>query len=468
MSFLASLGYKDSPALPNFNTGTLTDYLVGKFIPGVGGCTIMDGGIATTNAVVGPPQAFKSTTNNGLIVNVVARYPDAEALIYDTEGSLKDKSRILEMSSLYRDDPIKRKKHLEDLGRRIIIVNRGHYPMLDDFDEEVKKIYAARKKDLNKYIIETPILDPITGKPMRIVKPIFIVIDSLSKAKVRVAEEMLEKHGASSSETNTMAMREALAKNRIIGKYPNYAETSGIYFSMTAQLTSKIEMNSYLPPSKDIQFMRQGEKLKGVGNDFLYLVSTHLEVRSPKVLLDSNKECEYPLPSGITAPTEMNEVTMGVVRCKNHGAGLQFKPVLSQTHGYEPDLTNYHYLRTMNYFGLGTNKIHPRPCLAPDATFTRKTAYAKLLDYKTARAVEILAQHCLVQSSWTIHDMCVPFDLTPEQLADELGKTTYGMSEILESRGWWTYGAHERSYLSLFDILAIIKGSYKPKLLPVK
>lgn len=467
MGFFSSLGVSDSPSLPYFPTGTLVDLLVGKFVPGVGGAMFLNGGIGTTNAVVGPPQAFKSTTDNGLIINAVARIPDAEALIYDTEGSLKDKSRILEMSSLYRDDPVKRLEHLKDLDKRIIVVGRSQFPYLDDFDELVKKVYAERKAKIKDFMTEIPLLDPITGQPMRIVKPLFIVIDSLSKAKVKVSEDMLDKHGASSSETNTMAMREALAKNRITGKYPYYAETAGIYFSMTAQIANKIEMNSYLPPSKDIQFMRQGEKLKGVGSDFLYLVSTHLEVRSPKVLLDSNKECEYPLPSGITSPTEMNEVTMTVVRCKNHGAGTQFKPVLSQSFGYEPDLTNYHYLRTMGYFGLGTNKVHPRPCLLPDMTFTRKTAYEKLSDHRVSRAVEILAQLCFVQSCWTIADAKVPFSIKPEDMAEALAKTSFGVSEILDSRGWWTYGKSDTQYLSLYDILGIVNNTYTPKFHPV-
>ena len=96
----------------------------------------------------------------------------------------------------------------------------------------------------------------------------------------------------------------------------------------------------------------------------------------------------------------------------------------------------------------------------------RTTAYEKLTDPKMARAVEILAQLYLVQSSWTIMDKEVPFDITPQKLHEFLQKSGYAQDEILHSRGWWTYKGTEWDkvpYLSLYDILALACGKYKPK-----
>ena len=299
--------------------------------------------------------------------------------------------------------------------------------------------------------------------------PTFVAIDSLSKARVKSAADMMDKYAASSPETNTMFMRENLAKTKIMAMIPRMAVEAGIYFMFTAHVGNKIDMSgSYGPPPKDMQYMKQGQSVKNVGSDFTFLVSNLIESTSATVLMDSDKECQYPLTSGLTGPTELSTVNAILVRCKNNSSGVQFKPVLSQTRGLETELTDYHYLRNNEYFGLMGSKINHSPIMCPDVKMTRTNAHTKLMDYKTARAIELLGQLCYIQNNWTIRGEHVQYRMTPEELTDALVKRSgYAMDDILNSRGWWTYGEHPRSYLSLFDVIGIASGHYKPKLIAV-
>lgn len=465
MSLLSKLAIADAPFIPYLNTGALLDLMTGQFIPGVDGSVILNGGIASTDAVMGRPQVFKSTTANGLVINAMARYPRSETIIFDTEFSLKDKSRLARMSDLYMDDLEKRAAHLADLESRMVITDPTEHD-LETFFQVIKSVHDAKVADPKSYIVETPLLDPKTGMPRMMMVPTFIIIDSWSKGKIKSVINMLEQYSASDSKLNTIYMAEGNGKNKILGQLPQMAARAGIYFTLTAHIGNKFDLGSYLPSPKDMQYMKQSDTLKGVGSDFMFLISNLREVRSPKVLVDSNKECEYPFSSGFTSPSEMSSTTMVLTRCKNNVSGTQFSPVVSQTRGYESSLTNYNYLRENGYYGLGTNKVNPRPSMYPTVTFTRKTANEKLQDYKTARAIEITAQLKFIQSNWSISDLPVPFNLTPDQLTEALDKAGCARDDILESRGWWTYDkTNPRNYLSLWDILAIVDGSYKPKFL---
>lgn len=490
MGILSAIGAADAPFLPYLNTGTHLDLATGSFVPGIDGATILNGGLAMTNGTMGKPQTFKSTLTVGCCVQALVRCPGSEMFFDDTEFS-QQKKRLVRMHDLYLDDPERRLALQEQLGVdkdgndiesdavRLRITNPNGMSAEEYFDK-IKELADYKIKNRKHLEVEIPLLDPKTGKPQRMLIPTFAGYDSWSKAASRASEETLEKHSASSSDTNTVFMKDGRVKSLIMRQIPALSARAGLYWFLTAHVGDKIEMNAFAPPSKDLQFMKQGEKAKGVGADFLFLASNLLEVRSPKLLTDGNKECEYPLPTGATSPTEMNQITAILTRCKNNGAGAQINPVLSQTNGLEPGLSNYDYLKENDYFGLVGSKVMHRPALHPDMVLSRTQAMGKLRDYKTARAIEILAQLCYIQNNWTLRDMPVPFNITPQALFEALDKSSYAISDILNSRGWWTYHWDglaaddpirpmlERPYLSLWDILALTTGQYTPKFFQAK
>jgi hypothetical protein len=116
----------------------------------------------------------------------------------------------------------------------------------------------------------------------------------------------------------------------------------------------------------------------------------------------------------------------------------------------------------------GNNQRHA-PLLMPEETLQRTTVYDALRENRRlGRALEILSQLCFVQNNWTLRDLPVPFNIDPQVMADKLHTSGIAIDDILDSRGWWTYGDHPQPFLSLYDILAIVQGAYKPKFLAVK
>lgn len=464
MSLIQKTGSKDANYALYLNTGTLFDLMTGQFLPGIDHHSLLNGGLSTTNAFTGRPQVFKSTTALAMAIMCMARYPGSEMFINDTEFSLGDKLRLARMSDFYLYDPVRRMQHLEDLGNRMVITNPSEDD-LESFTETIKQIYLEKIGHIKDYLVETPFLNMSTMQREVMMIPTFVVVDSWSRGTVKAVMEVLDKNAASSSDTNTVFMRDSLAKNKILMQLAAIATKASIYFVCTAHVGDKIDMGGFLPSPKELQYSKQSDKIKSVGSQFNFLMSNLVNISSPKVLMDSNKQCEYPLSSGMTGPTEMSRTIMTLQRCKNHPSGATLTSVLSQTNGYEAALTNYDYLREMKLFGMGTNNRSLRPCLYPDSVLMRTTATEKLKDYKTSRAVEILAQLCYVQNNWSIEDTSVPYHITPEKLAEELTKSGASRDALLETRSWWSYGDQEREYLSLYDILAITTGAYRPKFL---
>ena len=109
-------------------------------------------------------------------------------------------------------------------------------------------------------------------------------------------------------------------------------------------------MNSFMPPAKQMQYMKQSDKLKNVGSNFTFLTTALIQTLKASVLQDSNKECLY--PTQFSTDMEVNRVDTAMVRCKNNAAGNQLPFILSQYQGILNSVTNFNYLRDHKDFGL--------------------------------------------------------------------------------------------------------------------
>ena len=453
MGFLDKFDIKESTFVPYLNTGTMLDIANGKYVPGADGCTILNGGVPQTMGLAGRQQRFKSTEILSFVMNVLGRYEHAEAVVYDTESSLQ-KDRILSMG----DMPV------ENGNNRLKLISHTEY-QTEDFVEFIKKVAEDKRKNAKEYTVQTPILDPVTQEPVSMMIPTLVVIDSWSEMRSKAVTDAMDKVNSSDAGTNMVYMTEGNIKTKVMSQLPRIASRAGIYFFFTVHIGEKYSLDPYAPKNKDLPHMKSSDKLKNAGSDFSFLVSTLLEARDAKVLQSDKKECFY--PDVFTNPTEYSRIGNVVCRCKNNGSGTQFSHVVSQSTGIDTNLTNYDYLRTNKFYGLPGNHITHTTTLTPQTSISRTNISKKVReDRRLARALEILSQLCQVQQSWSLKDMPVPLDMTPETLAEKLtAMSNYHIDDILESRGYWSYSKNEtRPYLSLFDILAIVDNKYKPKL----
>jgi hypothetical protein len=219
-----------------------------------------------------------------------------------------------------------------------------------------------------------------------------------------------------------------------------------------------------------MQYMGQDETTKAMGPKFLFLMSSIFKIGSTQALTDDNdkRESRYPSTEHMSG-TELQQLMITLIRCKNAPSGAQVQLVSSQRFGIMNGLSYYDYLRNNKYFGLGSPNKARSPILG-DMNLGRTKIFDLAKTYKVARALELTYQLFVIQSTWTLMGQPIDYSISVEQFAEQLDKSSYATDDILNSRGWWTYkGAPvERDYLTLPDILSILNGTYKPKFLSVK
>lgn len=468
----AGLDTENAKYRPYINTGGPLDIINGKFIPTVNGTWVLSGGLGLTTAVIAEANKYKSTVINGCWVNGLARFPDSDGFVFDSEYSIAPE-RLPKMSNLYLDEPEKRKAHLVDLGNRIKVYDptTSEGESLDAWFDFMKSVRDEKVQHYKDYEVETEILDPDTMKPYRMILPTFMGIDSWTEAAVRQLNVKNDEFNADTEmkDQRTINIEEGWQKARLMRQLPGICAKGGIYASITGHLGKKFSVGG-TPNKKDMAYMGQDEAVKSMGNKFYFLMSSIFKIANTSPLSDKNdrKLSEYPMGDNISG-TELQQLMVTLVRCKNAPSGSQTQLVSSQRFGILTALSYYDYLRNNKYYGIGTpNKV--RNPLLGDTNLGRTKIFELSSDYKVGRALELTYQLFMIQSTWTLLDQPVDYSIPIEVFAEQLEKSSYAVDDILNSRGWWTYkGAKvERDYLSLPDILMILNGTYKPKFLPVK
>ena len=92
---------------PYINTGGPLDIVNGKYIPSTSGGYVLSGGLGLTTAFIATANKFKSSLQNSCAINAMARFPDSEYLIYDSEYAAIDKQRLAPVSYTHLTLPTK-------------------------------------------------------------------------------------------------------------------------------------------------------------------------------------------------------------------------------------------------------------------------------------------------------------------------------------------------------------------------
>jgi hypothetical protein len=103
-----------------------------------------------------------------------------------------------------------------------------------------------------------------------------------------------------------------------------------------------------------------------------------------------------------------------------------------------------------------------QPFLMPDLTISRNTIRELgESNYQLRRALELAAQYCYIKHNWNTSEYPVRFDIEPQKLFDTLNsdKNKNVISDILNSRGYWTYTKTEHPYMDLFKVLELSGAS---------
>lgn len=429
---------------PYMNTGTLYDVASGAFRPSIDGHMFLDGGLSSYMGIAGRGQTYKSSIAGSLLAKALTIHPAAEGYIYETEGNVSGVQRYDELAGTTISDRLVFKTSV-DLN-------------LTQFYDEFSKICEEKEKHKKDYLVESPFADVVTGKPLKVWIPTFLLIDSFSRARSEKGDTQFDNNDVSDSGMNTMWMSEGNIKSRINSDLPTRAARCGIYAISVAHMGDNMSMDQFSPPSKQMQFMKQTDKLKNVGSNFTLLTTALIQTLKAQLLQDSNKNCLYPTP-GDSNPRELSQVDVGIIRNKNNMSGAIIPFISSQSQGLIEELTDLTFLRNNKNYGLSVkgNNQGFSPVLTPEISFSRNNVRTKCKeDYELKRALEILAQLCFIQSLWSTSKLPSYFMTKPEEIAEFLYKNNNTAQRILNSTGSWSTSKQDREVLSVYDILNIL------------
>ena len=457
-----------------FNTNSQFDLITGELVKGFDGKHYINGGLSpAVIGVLSRPNMFKSTFATSLAARIAAIYQQQVA-IFDSEGSVtRGTERLLRMSG--------------DLRSMITQEQFVKFNALTEYDldttfKALRDLVAQKKANAKDLTFTTPFVDFRTGQRFKTMAPTIVIIDSLTELRSNAEEELINGRqdkdgnfkggeGIDGSKANTVYMLDANKKTTFLRNVLRLASEGNLIIICTAHYGEKLNLNSYGPSEKLTQWMKQDRAPKGVGSKFMFYTSPQVLIESCKCLQDDAKECWYKL-NGSTPRTDINEIIGLVQRCKNAGSGTTFPYIVSQESGLLSDVTDYNYLKQQK-FGLLGNMVTQQCVFNPTVNLTRNSIRGICQEEpKEVRALQLAAQLCYLQSSWSNDAVWNTFGFNlkvkPEELMDFLksDNNAYTVDRILNSRGYWLPEEIEQNgeypeYLSIFDVLAEYEKSKK-------
>ena len=457
------------PVMICYPVGALMDIPTGDWIPGRYGQTVLNGGISNITGFVGPGNCFKTTTMRYSVLSALARMShtvdDWFYGSYDTEVNAHE-GRNKRLSQAF--DAFKDRDLITEGAWQI--TNKAEYQG-NEYFAHLKDYLKEKRSTKNGKRYATAFLDRDGVSPMMVMPQWFNDIDSLTHFATDDVQAIMDKTELGQAEGNTMFMRQGLAKARMLMELPALAQGSMDYFLFTAHIGTAIAMPSgpgAPPPRKQLGSMRQGEIIKGVTNNFFYLLhNCWLFDAAGPFLNQSTKAPFFPYEPGdeVEGDLDLQKVRLKQLRGKNGASGFSIELMVSQKEGVLPTLSEFYYLKyDQKDFGIEGTDRNYNLVLYPEVSLSRtKVRKACREDKKLQRAMEITSQ--LAQMYEYQRELSTTVLLSPADLKAGLEKHGYDLDMILtQTRGWNTLD-DDRAPLypfSTYDLCRAARGDYTP------
>lgn len=471
------MAYEHLPSRPNFKQimplkpcmpiGCLFDIPTCRWLTGAYGESLQNAGIGLITGVVGRGNRFKTTLTKWMIITILKRFVESIVDTYDTEMNVQEQDlfRFMRKAGLNLDD------FFNPYGRdRWHITDESLY-MADAWFEIIKEFYEDKKKNLNKWLRQTPFLDRDGKTPLKLAVPNMLDVDSFSKFTTSDVLKLIDDNALGESGGNTIYMRQGLSKKRFLSEIPRMAQAVNMPVFLTAHVGSMNGMqdNSRVPPPKRLQHMNQNEDIKGVTGDFSFLTSFCVHCVEASVFLnDKTKTVEYPKNSDDTLErdSDLNRLKIMYLRNKNGRSGLTAEILVSQNEGVLPSLTEFYYskINDRDYeFAYNGNDKNYQHCFMPSINLSRTTVRTKLEVNERLRKAVLFGSE-LTQMHWLNQNTEDKYRVSAKKLFNDLKDRGYKIEELLDTRSWWTFDNDKQSvpYLSTMDLLKMRVGEYHP------
>lgn len=453
---------RSDPVRALINVGARLDIISGSPVTGRYGETIINGGLPAITGVVGMGNSFKTTFERFLMLSAMSKFfvYGSTALTYDTEMNIHEDHQY---NFTQKFDAYK--------GRNII--NEGNWNFTDktkytgdQYFDLIKEFLNNKIKNRKSLLRTTPFVNREGTGHMEMPIPTFGDVDSFSEFSTQDVLKMQDDSSLGDSGANTVNLREGLQKNRFIREIVPLADSARHYLMLVAHLGMEFNLDPRNPAPRKLSHLKGGVKIKGAPEKFTF--ATHIcwqNYNATPLINQGTRAPEYPKnpDDNLVGDTDLNEVTVKLLRNKNGPTGMTVQVIISQREGVLAPLTDFHYIKTRKRYGLPGNDRNYVCALLPDVSLSRTTIRSKLDQIpKLRRAIEIVADMCQIQEYWHQYDsiMC-----TPEELYEDLKKLGYDWDVLLETRGWWTFDNDNEwhgNFLSTVDLLKMRVGQYIP------
>lgn len=449
---------------PSINIGGMFDIPSGNYVRGKHGESILDGGVASITGIASRPNNFKTAIGAYQQAMIRRACHHVHSVVYDTEGTLSPVPRYTALSQHY--------DYLRDIDYehdpQFWFTDLSRYSG-DHFYKEYDTIVRNKPKQPKEYMRTTPFLDS-DGKNLMAMYPTSLFIDSFSKFQTSEVQQMYEKNKIGDAKNNTDAMTLGKAKNQLFNQLPQMTAQTGTYLFMTAHVGDIIQMEMYPTDKRNLAGLKKDTVIKGVSSGFYSMPNNLWSIESNKPLLNSEKMPLYPKDNATAfeGDTDLKILEVKNLRGKNGASDILMPLVVSQTEGYLPSLTEFHYCKDKDYgagFGIGGNDRNYYIELRPDVALSRTTVRRKLDgDPLLRRAMEIQAEMLQL----LIFHRTDPEQVycTPKELYEDLKTLGYDWDQLLTTRGYWVFEEeeheHPQKFLSTMDLLRMRKGLYIP------
>lgn len=432
------------------NVGALLDIPTGNYVKGKYNESILNGGLGPITGVVGIGNNFKSTFMHYMTLSAAACFSKSMINTYDTEINVQ-KARLKSLAKgigRFNEDII-------DNGRWTITDKSIYYA--NEWYEEWKKYVKNKVDNAKKLTVNTPFLDKDGKTLMTMVYPTFTQVDSFSEFETEDVANIQNNNELGDSGGNTIHMRQGLSKIRFLSDIPKLVTTGNNPMLLTAHIGKDIPMDPRAAPVKKLQYLKNGDKIKGVTDKFMFLTYSCWQAQNATPLTnDTTKGPEYPRnpDDNMKGDTDLNIVTLSLLRNKNGPSGLMLQLLVSQQEGVLASLSEFHYIKTVDRFGISGTLQHYSLDLLPEVKLSRTTVRSKInSDPQLRRALTITAELCQITRLW--HDLPEGLLCTPKELYEGLIAKGYDWNILLNTRSYWTADndKQEVPFLSTMDLL---------------
>ena len=472
-----------------YNVGACLDIPTGQPRVGMKGEMITIGGVHYMQGIVGQGNVGKTALFLYMYVMVLARYIDAQGLIYDAENSLK-RARAYAVALLLaqeliinagakipenpketdEDDYEDHEIELEEDTGQYDLRRSAQFSAVDFIGDEmyarVKNIVRSRPEN-KADLMDTPFPARRTGECVRIPKPVLWGVDSLSMFQIEGVEVMKKEQNIGDKAHNIIPMQAGKAKTQMLMELPVFGARYNLCTFMMGHIGKQYQLDPMKPNTKLLATLKQDDAIKGVPEKFLFTPDNVFMVAGTKPLYNSasDKTPRFPRDAKDAGESvvDLQEMTVVSLRNKSGYAGSPFKLVMSQSQGILPTLSEFFNCLTHKRFGLGGNLQVMNMEFYPEVSFSRNTVRKEIdADAKLCCAIRLTSEILQIGEYWpTVPSSMV---LDPKDLYKIIKDKGYDWDELLQTRGYWTPDQYTNPvrFLSGYDLLNMAQGLYTP------